>query len=424
MFSKGFLTKGQARVVSLEFAKVVTQVQTMGRYLGHRDQALSDRLQHALDLYYNATDIEFVHRRIDLVRGSTVSGYRGAAPLPIPHTEIINGVGPGPDAPAQAVALAVDGSQIYPDQHAPALYYLLNIAVFAYYYADSTRLPDQATYPQLVYSDKLLQDRDGRLITNQTVNARRSVLEMARLADDAWRLRDGASGPVVALHDGNLLKFFGANEVAESEGVKREYLAALTKLRDAGAILLGYAERSRSATVMSLLHLLSLDDDQVSDDNLKTNGVLEGLPDVALFAEVLEPGHRSAIMVQNSPQNRDYGQYASDHEIGFFYVNVSDHGRPVIARVEVPLWVATRPDLVAIAHGVILAQCAIQGRRRFPYALTRADELAYVSSIEKSQLDELIRVEMLRNQAHPEESNKLQSKGLARGQRRAHRLRV
>jgi hypothetical protein len=57
--------------------------------------------------------------------------------------------------------------------------------------------------------------------------------------------------------------------------------------------------------------------------------------------------------------------------------------------------------------------------------LTRADEMAYVSSLEKQQLEELIRVEMLKNRMEPEQSNKLQTKGLARGQtRRQHRLKA
>ncbi|MCS7071670.1 MAG: hypothetical protein NZM00_09205, partial [Anaerolinea sp.] len=70
--------------MGIEFAKVVTQVQTMGRYLGHRDRALSSRLERALELFYNAPDLDFIHRRIALVRGSNISGYRGAAPLPPP----------------------------------------------------------------------------------------------------------------------------------------------------------------------------------------------------------------------------------------------------------------------------------------------------------------------------------------------------
>lgn len=410
--------------MSLEFGKVVTQVQTMGRYLGHREGALSDRLLRALELLEQATDLDAIAARIQQVRSGGVSGYRGAAPLPGDQREIIAGAGSAPPPPLLTTLIAADGSQVYPDQHAPALYYLLNIGTFVYYYADPIRLPEQRTQPQLVYSEKQLQDRDGRLITNQTVNARRSVLEMARLAEEAWARRDDGAA-LVALHDGNLLKFFGANEVAESDQIKRDYLAALTQLRDAGAALIGYAERSRSATVISLLHLLTLPDDGVTDAALKTNGELEGLHDAALFGAYLPPGYRSALMVQNSPQNKDYAdQPGGGHEIAFCYINVSDSGRPVIARVELPVWVTQQPGAVDRVHAALLAQCGIQGRRRFPYALTRADELAYVSSVEKAQLDELIRVEMLKNQTQPDSSNKLQTKGLARAHRTHHRLRT
>jgi hypothetical protein len=84
--------------------------------------------------------------------------------------------------------------------------------------------------------------------------------------------------------------------------------------------------------------------------------------------------------------------------------------------------VARDKAAVAALHALIVAQCSIQGRKHYPYALTRADELAYVSGGEKSQLDEMIRVEMLRHRLEPEASNKLQTKGLARGDRRQHRL--
>jgi hypothetical protein len=88
------------------------------------------------------------------------------------------------------------------------------------------------------------------------------------------------------------------------------------------------------------------------------------------------------------------------------------------------MWVARDKMAVGALHALIVAQCSIQGRKQYPYALTRADELAYVSSVEKSQLDTMIRVEMLQNHLRPEASNKLQTKGLARGEKRQHRLGV
>jgi len=408
--------------LSLEFNQVFDQVKTMGRYLAHRANDAGTKLERALEWFYAANDLDVVHDRIKLVRESSVSGYRGAALLPRPYDEILCGVGDLPPLPDAASILAVDGSQVYPDPHSFAQYYLLNLSTFVYFHGES-RVPFQASTPELFYSEKDTLDRDGRLITNQTVNARRSLREVQRLADVAWELR-GDGIPIVAIHDGGLLKFFGATDVAGAYEIERDYMQALQKLHDAGALLIGYLDIPRSKYVISLLHLLNLAPEQINDANLKTNGEIEGLTDSHLYSHVLNSGERSALIVQNSPQNREYKDFGADYEIASFYVNVSNIARPSIARIDVPMWVAKDKSAVAAIHALIMTQCTIQGRRHYPYALTRADELAYVSSVEKSQLDEMIRISMRDMNLDPEASNKLQSKALARSERRQHRLKV
>jgi hypothetical protein len=54
----------------------------------------------------------------------------------------------------------------------------------------------------------------------------------------------------------------------------------------------------------------------------------------------------------------------------------------------------------------------------YPYALTRADELAVIRAHERSQLEELIEVEMRRNQQTVEHSEKLESKVVRHGRTR------
>lgn len=403
--------------MSLEFNKLVVQVQTMGRFLGHRSQTLVSRIDRALEMFYACNDLDVVQQRIKQVRSSSVSGYRGATAL----DEVVCEAFPPAETPESATLVAADGSQIYPDAHAPSVYYLLNIGAFTVFYGDD-RIPIQYTEPQLCYSDDEVNDADGRMVSNLTVNARRTSAEMLMLAQQAWALRDEAR-PLVTLHDGGLLKFFGSNEVADAQQIKQSYLNSLRQLYDGRAILAGYIDKPRSTYIISLLHLLSLEPDAVNDFNLKTNGELEGLTDAYLLSHVLKPGERSAIMVQNSPQNHEYKMIDPNFEIGFFYVNVTEGGKANIARVDVPMWVARDLAAVDALHGLILAQCAIQGRRHYPYALTRADELAYVSGIEKAQVNELIAVELLRNRVEGEESGKLQTKGLARGDtRQQHRI--
>jgi hypothetical protein len=415
--------------MSLEFVKVIEQVHKMGDYLGKRETTLQARLEIALAWYHAARDLEAAHDRIQAVRTSSISGYRGAAPAPPPYDEAIPFREATPAAPEQAAIIAVDGSQVYPDIHTIALYYLINLGVFTYFHGVG-RVPQQATYPDLVYTTSLLEDKDGRMITNQTVNARRTVAEMQHLAKQAWAL-DGAMQngqeaplPIFAIHDGGLLKFFGPTEIADASGLEDEYRVALQKLNDSHAYLCGYIERSTSASLISLLHLLNLPLDQVNDASLKTNGIIEGVTDAALFARVLRPGERSAIYAQNSPQNLTYKRMLGEEfEIAFFYINVGE-SRPQIVRVEIPMWVGRDKGIVAALHSLLVSQCAVQGRQHYPYALTRADELAYINHAEKQQLEELIRVEMLKQRMQPDSSSKLETKHLARAGKQQYRLGV
>lgn len=407
--------------MGLEFTKLVEQVQTMGRFLSNRALSLSARLQLAQERIDLLCDAEAVRQKAHLVKEKRLAAYHGALPLPDSVSEDLCSAYMPPQNPPRGIVLAADGSQIFPDAHAPALYYLINIGIFTYFY-DGEHLPQQITEPYLHYSDDRVLDADGRQVNNQTVNARRTVMELDALARTAWDLRAGAR-PIIALHDGPLLKYFSPNEIAGADELEAAYFNALRQLRDAGALLVGFTERTRSTNVISLLHLMHLPENKVNERELKTNGDLEGLQDVQLFQLLLEGGHRSAVMTQNWSRNDTLRQQDPDFEIAFFYLNVGAGIPGQIARIEVPMWVACREDLLAAVQGALLAQCGIQGRKRFPYALTRADELAYISSAEKGKVDELIRIEMLRHQVQPETSSKLETKRLARAERRQHRLR-
>jgi hypothetical protein len=65
----------------------------------------------------------------------------------------------------------------------------------------------------------------------------------------------------------------------------------------------------------------------------------------------------------------------------------------------------------------MIQQCHMMGK--FPYALTRADEVAVIRSADKGVLDELIRTELLRHQHELEESAKLSGKFFTRGTRQS-----
>jgi len=87
----------------------------------------------------------------------------------------------------------------------------------------------------------------------------------------------------------------------------------------------------------------------------------------------------------------------------------------MLARVEIPAWVAQDPSMVNALHAILVQQCQIVPTRRYPYLLTRADETAVVSRDEKEQVDNMIAREMhKRGLETSEKSQKQQSKESAR----------
>lgn len=416
----------------LEFNKLSEQVTRMGAMIEKLDFDLSDRLQVALQRFAAAGDIDAVRERIGLVRQSDISGYRGAAPLDPPLDDPINTIYPPPDLPPAATLIAADGSQIYPSEQSPLHYYVLNVGLFIYYHGQPF-IPQQITQPRLAFHKDHVHDQQKRLVSNRTVDARRTVAEMQALAGLAWDLRHQVTPPIVALYDNNLL-FWANNDVTGSEEIMRDYHAALQQLHDLQAngiqtTLAGYVDNpQRSRVVLRLLYLLSLDDERdvkAHEAELAQGGDLEGLRDRHLFNRVLRPGERSAVMAQNSPRNLAYKQRNPSHEIAFFYVKVGSDQYSSVARVDIPMWVARDPQAVDHLHGLLLAQSTMQGRTPYPYALTRADELAYISGKDKAKLEEMIHIELRRNGIDPLlRSGKARGKEVARSDRQSYELRT
>lgn len=409
----------------LEYVKVVEQIQRMGRMMSYRFQEVSERAQLAQESFWQLASNEAIWERIKLARERD-AGYRGAALLEIEgrESERPNARYELPEIPEKATVIAVDGSQVYPDQHSAVLYFLTNIGVFTFYHGEDI-LPEQYTEPILYYSDTYLRDPEGQLITNTAVNARRNVLEMQTLTRKAWEYRQRPA-PLLALSDGPLLFWLG-RDVPDAKIMMDDYMATLIKMYDIhnymqtlhqhNASLVGYIDRPTSRFIVSLLQLMMLDEEDVRSAVLDQPGIFEGLDDRWLLSSLLGPGDRSALMVQQSPRNKEYRQKGVSYEIVFFYLNVGYENAPNVVRVEMPMWVARSRQSVNELHAIIYQQCRLMGR--YPYALTRADELAVVRGTDKKGLDEMILVELMKYQQFSEESAKQTSKNQARGPRRS-----
>ena len=411
--------------MALEFNKLVDQIQKMGYMLQELDITdIEANLALAIQQFKQAPDLATVQKRIDRVRQSDIRGYRGAAPLSGQHAEPINAIYDPPTKTEEAVIVAVDGSQIYPDEQIAVHYYLINLGVFVYFQGRQ-QVPFQTTYPKLYYQPKHVHDQYGRVIANRIVDDRRAIAEMQMLAEMAWELREQAL-PIIALYDNRLLYTPTGGDKNEAETTKNAYHAALTHLHDSGAILAGYIDNPyRSKRMIQLLYLLTLENEEAIKQNqklLSRAGPFEGLVDRMLFDKVLKPGQRSAIMVQNSPTNKKFRERGESHEIAYFYLKIANAATTRVVRIDIPVWVTWDKKQVDLLHSTLLEQCRIQGSIPYPYAITRADELAVVQRKERDRVKQMIDAEVRRVRgllsAHPRAA-KARSKERARGEKRS-----
>lgn len=416
--------------MSLEFNKIVQQVYNMGAMLEKLDFDVSHALDLARERFAASGDMRRVWERIEWVRSSEISHYRGAAPTSLPNAEPINAIVPPTAPPTYATLIAGDGSQIYPDELAPVHYYLLNIGIYVYYHSliqGEAPTPEQQTYPKLYFHRDHVHDRGGRIISNRTVDDRRTVGELKRLAQAAWERRSPEL-PLVALYDNRLL-YLPGNDAYDGDDLMSEYLAALVHMHDAGATLAGYVDNPfRAKRFIQLLFLMSIESEaelKARQVEISRAGDLEGLRDQQFFYAILKDGERSAIMVQNSPQNKLFRDRGESYEIAFFYLKVHNNHQSKVVRVDIPMWVARDKERVDQLHALLLHQCQLQGRNPYPYSLTRADELAWVGGKDRKKLEELVNVEVRRlkdDLVGRTLTAKMRGKELARSEKRYHNM--
>jgi len=267
----------------------------------------------------------------------------------IPTGEALDAVHPLPAIPERFTVIAADGSQIQPDRHGMALYYLINVGSLVYRHG-SGEAPEAHSEPILGYTEADVYE-NGLLVGGNLLDVRRDLAEITRLAD---LCAVEPPGPTIALVDGTLILWVLEDLPAEGRCAKvTAYLDQLDRIRKAGAAVAAFVSRPRRAEVTRLLYLASLDGD-VNRATQEPNP-LEHLPDRAVF-EPLPPGARSALFVSPSPINYEY-YHPAGHAVHFCYLNLAEEGHdPVIARVEVPAWVARDHDRLALVHGAVVAQ--------------------------------------------------------------------
>jgi hypothetical protein len=187
-----------------------------------------------------------------------------------------------------------------------------------------------------------------------------------------------------------------------------KYKGVLSRLQSRGVITAGYVDKPSADLVIRLLEIMTADNEQLQ--KLREFHPLRGVSDRWLYGEqknpLLPPGHRSAVFHIQSNSEKNYKGVLSLH---FFYLNVGTEGHPWPVRVEIPKWVVDDKEKLDLLHGVLVEQCRMMGNRPYPYLLHRAHETAVVKHEEKQQIEQLLTLELRKNNEDVDEGSFKQS---------------
>ncbi|MBI3244643.1 MAG: DNA double-strand break repair nuclease NurA [Chloroflexi bacterium] len=329
----------------------------------------------------------------------------------LPTREPVNAVYPQPEPPSRYNFIAADGSQIYPDRHGLALYYLINVGSIIFQMGTGGA-PVCNSQPQLFFDEQdLYYDGENFPITRERVDALRDVYEAGELA----RLVSGeaATAPTAAIIDGTLRLASNAREQNRAfiEEARTQYINHLSDIRASKAALAGVIDRSASNVVIRLLNLATLEPEAITQQEIDATDLFPGALDIDLFGK-LKFGERSALFTTPAAEKDLY--VAEGHRVYFFYLNAGQPPHDPPLRVEVPEWVVNN-NQVDLVHTAIVEQS--RHTSGYPYALTRAHELAVVTVQEHRAFDEMLVATLVRRGVAPTVSQKARGKAML-GKRR------
>jgi hypothetical protein len=375
------------RLVSLDLDKVAPQVGEMIDRLCRGLDRRQELLQKARDLMtVHASDVDSLRKKIEQSKTTwLVAGL----------IDGLNGAYSPPPLPADFSVLATDGSHIEVDRHQAVRCFLLNISHVALHYGDH---PDAvlASVPRLYAeeADLVLSPPDGQgreqLIEGNLLGAARSVEECRHLVDLAATLPPGCQA--LAILDGTLM-LWGLDPYPDfvtrlmlDDGLLREFDRLWRIGKDKRLAFGSYISAPRSADVVNALRVAICPHETANCDRHCKSGKrlcddLAGMADSQLFGDLLMPGQRSDLF---SSRSKVVTERYGDHEIHFFYLRLDDE----IARLEIPRWVARDPELVGLAHALVLDQC--NRGQGYPVALSEAHEQAVVSTADRNNFWQLV----------------------------------
>ncbi len=382
----------------IDYQQIYEKIQEIGKGARERKKTLEERRAKARELLnIYASELDLLRSKVDSAKAADPN-IRCALPL----DESLASSHPVPDSAIQATLIAADGSQINPDRHAAVQFGLVNVGAITMK-LNSGEAPEISTESELLFGDDLLPN--GIPMSDGMVALKRDLAEREKLD----KLSKGIQGQVVTFTDGPIELWGAKGEDASSyEDFIKRYLTILSRLQTRGVTTAGYVDKPSADLVVRLLEIAMADNEQIQ--KLREFHPLRGVSDRWLYGErenpLLPPGHRSAIFRIQSSSDKRYTGVLSLH---FFYLNVGTQGHPWPVRVEVPKWVVDDKEKLDLLHGVLVEQCRMMGSRPYPYLLHRAHETAVVKNEEKQQIEQLLTMELRKNNEDVDDGSYKQS---------------
>jgi hypothetical protein len=387
--------------MSLDLPQLLPQVQQLSQSLFQQQAQRAEMLDLALQAYQRL--VRLLPEELENRLAHAGSRWVGARPT----REGLSDSFPPPQPHQGLTVIGADGSQVYPDRHGVAFYYLLNLAGIRIQH-DSQSAPETRTITRLFFEPEQLHYENDQPVESAWVNLQRDLGEMALLAEMS---DDARADEHLALLDNSLLLWMllqahsaGGREL---DRVLSAYLDAMRRLQASSTALAGIIDRPRSSNMLALAALASKNPEPSEQDETQ-RAPFPGLTDRDLFGRLLPESHRSACFELVSPLNREF--IAAGQGIQFFYLH---YPLGQILRVEVPGWVAAEQALLERVHAGLLRE----GRSTagYPYALIRAHELAVVTQSERSLVEDWVSRELSSRGMPPSRSRKALSKTLTAG---------
>jgi hypothetical protein len=382
----------------IDYQQIYEKIQEIGKGARERKKTLEERRAKARDLLNSySAELDVLRSKVDAAK-ATDPNLRCAYPL----DEALASSCPPPDSVVQATLIAADGSQINPDRHAAVQFGLVNVGAIIMR-LNSGEAPEISTESELLFGDDLLPN--GIPMSDGMVALKRDLAERKKLDD----LSKDISGQVVTFTDGPIELWGAKGEDASSyEDFVKKYIGVLSRLQTRDVITAGYVDKPSADLVVRLLEIAMADNEQLQ--KLREFHPLRGVSDRWLFGErehpLLPPGHRSAVFKIQSSSDKKYTGVLTLH---FFYLNVGTEGHPWPVRVEVPKWVVDDREKLDLLHGVLVEQCRMMGSRPYPYLLHRAHETAVVKNEEKQQIEQMLSMELRKNNEDVDDGSYKQS---------------